>query len=101
MAKENLVVHIRKLFFKTYMKNHKIYFFKQSRGEENNRRRAHTSTQIKKEEEEEVCTTLIVFMINLANLEINYQFLSLTLSWTSYRDRVSLLIKFGDRKSVV
>ena len=29
-----------------------------------------------------VCTTFIVFMINLANLEINYQRLSLSLSWT-------------------
>ena len=29
-----------------------------------------------------VCTAFIVFMINLTNLEINYQHLSLSLSWT-------------------
>ena len=50
MAKESLVVHVRKLFFKKYMKNHKIiiFFLKQSKGEENNIRKAHTSTRLKK-----------------------------------------------------
>ena len=39
-------------------------------------------------------------MVNLVNLEINYQrlSLSLSLSWTCHRDRVSLLIKFGQKK---
>ena len=48
----------------------------------------------------EVCTAFIVFMVNLVNLEINYQrlSLSLSLSWTCHRDRVSLLIKFGPKK---
>ena len=27
MAKESLVVHVRKLLFKKYMKNHKLLFF--------------------------------------------------------------------------
>ena len=49
MVKKSLVVHVRKLLFKKYMKNHKInFFFKQSRGEENNIRRTHTSTGFKK-----------------------------------------------------
>ena len=50
MAKENLVVHIQKLFLKKYTKNHKIIFIfiiLQSKGEENNIRRAHTSTRPK------------------------------------------------------
>ena len=38
-------------------------------------------------------------MINLADLEINYQRLSLSLSWNYQRDRVSLLIKFGLNKN--
>ena len=51
--KESLVVHVQKLLFKKYMKNHKIYIYiyiyiLQSRGEKNNIRRAHISTQIKK-----------------------------------------------------
>ena len=75
------------------MKNHKIYIFLNKVGEENNRRRAHTSTWFKKNIG--VCITFIVFMINLANLEINYQRLSLSLSQTCQRDRISLLIKFG------
>ena len=37
-------------------------------------------------------------MINLENVEINYQRFSLSLSWTCHRDRVSLLIKFGPKK---
>ena len=65
------------------MKNHKIIFFlKQSRGEENKRRRAHTYTQLLKKKNIGVCTAFIVFMINLANLEINDQLLSLNLSLT-------------------
>ena len=61
------------------MKNHKINFFL-------------NKIEEKKITEEElipllgfkniyigVCTTIIVFMINLANLEINYQCLSLSL----------------------
>ena len=56
------------------------FFLKQSRGEENNIRRAHISTQFKKYIG--VCFIFIVLMINLANLEINYQCLSLSLSWT-------------------
>ena len=48
MAKESLVVHVQKLHFKKYTKNHKfIYIFIYlllSRGEENNRKRAYTST---------------------------------------------------------
>ena len=32
------------------------------------------------------CTAFIVFMIKLTNLEINYQRLSLSLSWTCYRE---------------
>ena len=72
MLKGVLVVHVRKLFLKKYMKNQKnrFFFFLQSRGEENNIRRAHTSTQFKKYIG--VCFTFIVLMINLANLEINY-----------------------------
>ena len=48
MTKESLVVHVRKLLLKKYMKNHKIkmFFFKQSRGEENNIKIAHTSTRL-------------------------------------------------------
>ena len=46
-----------------------------------------------------VCTAFIVFMINLANLEINYQRLSLSLSWTCQRNRVSLIVKFGLNKN--
>ena len=67
------------------MKNHKINFFfflKQSKREENNRRRAHTYTQLLKKKNIGVCTTFIVFMINIANLEINDQLLSLNLSLT-------------------
>ena len=44
MNKKNLVVHLRKLIFKIYIKNHYIYIYKQNRGEENNIRKAHTST---------------------------------------------------------
>ena len=46
MTKESLVVHVRKLLFKKYMKNYKInfFFFKQSKGEENNIRITYTST---------------------------------------------------------
>ena len=84
------------------MKNHNIYIYiyidKLSRGEENNIRTAHTSTRPLKKNIE-VCFAFIVFMIILANLEINYQFLSLSLSWTYYRDRVSLIIKFGLNKN--
>ena len=47
MAKESLVVHVRKLLFKKYMKNYKI-IKKKSKGEENNIRTAHTSTQLLK-----------------------------------------------------
>ena len=35
MAKERLVVHVRKLLFKKYMKNHN--FFSQCKREENNK----------------------------------------------------------------
>ena len=52
MAKESLVVHVQKLHFKKYTKNHKfIYIFIYlllSRGEENNRKRAYTSTRLNK-----------------------------------------------------
>ena len=53
MAKESLVVHVRKLLFKKYKKNHKITFKKYKKNhkviyiyiiEENNRRIGHTST---------------------------------------------------------
>ena len=75
MAKESLVVHVRKLLFKKYMKNHNIYIYIfLSRGEENNIRRAHTSTWLKKKKK-----SLHGFY---SNLEINYQFLNLSLSWT-------------------
>ena len=53
-----------------------------------NRRRAHTSTWFKKKKYIYiyiyigVCTTLIMFMTNFVNLEINYQHLCLSLSWT-------------------
>ena len=82
MAKESLVVHVRKLILKKYMKNHKIIFF-------------FNRVEEKKTIEEElipllglkyihiyigICTAFIVFMINLANLEINFQRLSLNLS---------------------
>ena len=40
-------------------------------------------------------------MINPANLEINYQYLSLSLSWTCLRDRVSLLVKFELNKKIL
>ena len=78
------MVHVQKLLFKKYMKNHKIFIKKkkQIRGEENNKRRAHTSTRLKKKKIIGVCTAFIMFMINLANLEFNYQRLSLSLSWT-------------------
>ena len=79
-----MVVHVQKLFFKKYMKNHNIYIYiyiyKQSRGEENNKRRAQASTLFKIYIR--VYTAFIVFMINLANLKINYQHLSLSLNWT-------------------
>ena len=79
MAKESLVVHVQKLLFKKYMKNPHIYIYiyinKLSRGEENNIRTDHASTWLLKNNFE-VCFTFIVFMINLATLEINYQFLS-------------------------
>ena len=59
----------------------KTIFLKQSRGEENNIRRDHTSTQFKKEEENiGLYFAFIVFMINLANLEISDQCLCLSLS---------------------
>ena len=64
------------------MKNHQIYIYiyiyiyKQNIGEENNIRRAHISTQFKKNNIG-VCFAFIVFMINLAIVEINYQCLSL------------------------
>ena len=48
MAKESLVVHVRKLLFKKYMKIHKMIFFNKSRGKENNIRRAYTSIWLKK-----------------------------------------------------
>ena len=49
MAKESLVVYVRKLLFKKYMKNHKIKkFFLQSRRKENKIRRAHISTRLLK-----------------------------------------------------
>ena len=52
MAKESLVIHVQKLLFKKYTKNHKfIYIFIYlllSRGEENNTRRAYTSTRLNK-----------------------------------------------------
>ena len=54
MGEESLLVHVQKLLFKKYMKNHKniyIYYFL-SRGEENNRRRAHTFTRLKKKKKE-------------------------------------------------
>ena len=47
MNKKNLVVHLRKLLFKIYIKTI-IYIYKQNRGEENNIRKAHTSTWLKK-----------------------------------------------------
>ena len=50
MAKESLIVHVGKLLFKKYMKNHIYYFL--SRGEENNRRRAHTFTRLKTKRKE-------------------------------------------------
>ena len=76
------MVHVRKLLFKKYIKNHQIkFFFKQNRGEENNIRKTYTSTRLKKKNFG-VCITFIVFMINLTNFEINYQYLSLSLSWT-------------------
>ena len=82
------MVHVQKLLFKKYVKNHKINFFFFNKVEE------------KKITEEELiplnglniyiyiyiyigaCITFIAFMINLTNLEINYQRLSLSLSWT-------------------
>ena len=78
------MVHVQKLLFKKYIKNYKIiFFFFLNKVEE------------KKITEDELiplfgfkkknfgfCTTFIVFMINLTNLEINYQYLSLSLSWT-------------------
>ena len=52
MAKESLVVHVQKLHFKKYTKNHKfIYIFISLllwRGEENNRKRAYTYTRLHK-----------------------------------------------------
>ena len=48
MAKESLVVHVRKLLFKKYMKIHKMIFFNKSRGKENNIRRAYTFIWLKK-----------------------------------------------------
>ena len=59
------------------MKNHNIYIYiyiyinKLRRGEGNNIRIAHTSTRLKKKNIG-VCFTFIVFMLNLANLKINY-----------------------------
>ena len=71
---------------KKYMENQKyiyiyIYIFnKLSREEENNIRITHTSTRLLKKIYIGVCFAFIVFMINVANLEINCQFLSL--NWT-------------------
>ena len=82
MAKESLVIHVRKLLLKKYMKNHKIFFF-------------FNKVEEKKIREEDlisrffffffflntgVCMAFIMFMINLANLKINYQRLNLSLN---------------------
>ena len=75
-----MVIHVRKLLLKKYMKNHNIYINKVE--EKKITKEKLINLLGFKKEYIGVCTTFIVFMINLANLKINYQRLSLSLSWT-------------------
>ena len=78
MAKDSLVVHVWKLLKKK--KNHKINFF--NKVEEKKITEEEFIPLLGLKKKKKVCTTFIVFMINLANLKINYQHLSLSLNWT-------------------
>ena len=84
MAEESLVVHVQKLLFLKYMKNHKtiFFFFFLNKVEEKKIVEEKLIPLLGFKKNIRVCTTFIVFMINLTNLEINYQRLSLSLSWT-------------------
>ena len=77
------------------MKNHNIYIYicinKLSKGEENNIRTAYTSTRLLKKKNIEVCFAFIVFMINLANLERNYQILSLSFKFKLIKQNDSII----------
>ena len=88
MAKESLVVHIRKLLLKKYMKNHQIYiyiyiyfFFFFNKVEEKKITWEELVPLLGFKKNIGVCFAFIVFIINFANLDINYQCLSLSLSW--------------------
>ena len=64
MAKESLVVHVRKLLFKKYMKIHKMIFFNKSRGKENNIRRAYTSIWLKKKKKKKKRALLSFYSVH-------------------------------------
>ena len=78
MAKESLVVHEWKLLFKKYMKNHKIKFFLNKVERKKITKEELILLLSLKKKKIRVCTAFIVFMVNLSNLEINYQCLSLS-----------------------
>ena len=70
------MVHVEKTLFKKCKKNHKIYIFFLNKVEE---KKIIEEQLLRLKKNIGVCTVFIVFMINLANLEINYQRLSLSL----------------------
>ena len=71
------MVHVEKTLFKKCKKNHKIkFFFFLNKVEE---KKIIEEQLLRLKKNIGVCTVFIVFMINLANLEINYQRLSLSL----------------------
>ena len=76
-----MVVHVRKLLFNKYMKNHKIIFYLFNKVEEKKiieEQLIPLHSALKKKIG--ICIAFIVFMINLENVEINYQRFSLSLS---------------------
>ena len=69
-------------YFKKKMKNHKIKFLNKVEEKKIIEEEFIPLLGLKKKKKKEVCPTFIVFMINLTNLKINYQHMSLSLSWT-------------------
>ena len=71
-----------KITLKKKMKNHKINFLNKVEEKKITEEEFIPLLGLKKEKKKkkEVCPTFIVFMINLTNLKINYQCLSLSLS---------------------
>ena len=63
------------------MKTHKIIFFNKVEEKKVTQEEFIPLLSLKKKNVG-VCIAFIIFMINLTNLELNYQHLSLSLSWT-------------------